>query len=128
MVGRPVQETDHDEDGDSATATEIGEVVAPAKVIRLTTMVDAIVQEIHNQPFDGASRARIRVMYRDALVEVGSALSDPLLDELARLQPGSTLSSDDELRVDIALLSGWLRGLRFGLAAAEVPFSLRDKD
>jgi hypothetical protein len=90
--------------------------------------VDAIVEEMHARPFDGASRARIRVMYRDALVEVGSALSDPLLEELARLQPGSGLSSDDELRVDIALLSGWLRGLRFGLAAAEVPFTLRDRD
>lgn len=106
----------------------VGVVVAPAKVIRLTSMVDAIVEEMHNQPFDRTSRARIRVMYRDALVEVGSALSDPLLEELARLQPGARLSSDDELRVDIAQLSGWLRGLRFGLAAAEVPFTLRDED
>lgn len=119
MAGQLVHETDHD--------AEMAEVVAPAKVIRLTTMVDAIVEEMHRQPFDGATRARIQVLYRDALVEVGSALSDPLLEELSRLQPGSQLSSDDELRVSIALLSGWLRGLRFGLAAAEVPYTLRDE-
>lgn len=113
---------------EGAAVDEVGVVVAPAKVIRLTSMVEAIVEEMHSQPFDQTSRARIRGMYRDALVEVGSALSDPLLDELARLQPGARLSSDDELRVDIALLSGWLRGLRFGLAAAAVPFTLRDED
>ncbi len=121
-TGRGVPESE------TETGADLGEVVAPAKVLRLTTMVDAIVEEMHVEPFDGPCRARIRVMYRDALVEVGSALSDPLLDELARLQPGSKLSSDDELRVDIALLSGWLRGLRFGLATAEVPFTLRDQD
>lgn len=103
-------------------------VVAPAKVLRLTTMMEAIVEELHTEPLDDATRTRVRVMYRDALIEVGSALSDALLDELARLQPDSTLSSDDELRVDIALLSGWLRGLRFGLAAAEVPFTLRNEE
>lgn len=102
-----------------------GEVVAPRKVLRLATMVDAIVEELHAQPLDGASRARIRLMYRDALVEVGSTLSDPLLDELARLQPALRRSSDDELRIDISLLAGWLRGLRFGLATAEVPYVLK---
>ena len=29
-----------------------------------------------------------------------------------------------EMRIDIALLAGWLRGLRYGLAAAEVPYDL----
>lgn len=99
-------------------------VVAPGKVLRLATMVDAIVEELHAQPVDGASRARIRLMYRDALIEVGSTLSDPLLEELARLQPVMRVTSDDELRIDIAQLAGWLRGLRFGLEAAEVPFEL----
>ncbi len=105
-----------------------GEVVAPRKVLRLAAMVDAIVEELHAQPLGGASRARIRRMYRDALVEVGSSLSDPLLDELARLQPDLRQCSDDELRIDIALLAGWLRGLRFGLATAEVAYVLEPSD
>ncbi len=100
------------------------EVVAPAKVLRLATMVEAIVGELHDRPVDGASRARIRCMYRDALVEVGSTLSDALLDELSRLQPEICEASDDELRIDIALLAGWLRGLRYGLATNEVPYRL----
>lgn len=100
------------------------EVVAPGKVVRLAAMVDAIVLELHQGPVDGATRARIRCMYRDALVEVGSSLADPLLEELARLQPVACHDSDDELRIDIALLAGWLRGLRYGLAAAEVPYDL----
>ena len=100
-----------------------GEVLAPAKVLRLATMVDALVAELHAEP-DSVGLTRIRVLYRDALVEVGSTLSDPLLEELARLQPSVQVSSDDELRIDIVQLAGWLRGLRFGLAAAEVPFEL----
>lgn len=105
-----------------------GDVVAPGKVLRLATMIDAIVEELHARPVDGASRARIHIMYRDALVEIGSTLSDSLLEELARLQPTTGVSSDDELRIDITLLAGWLRGLRSGLAAAQVPYELRSPD
>ncbi|MGQ0431225.1 MAG: proteasome activator [Microthrixaceae bacterium] len=107
---------------DRATA---GDVVAPGKVLRLAGMIDAIVEELHAQPLDGGNRARVQVMYRDALVEIGSTLSDTLLEELARLQPTKGVSSDDELRIDITLLAGWLRGLRSGLAAAQVPYELR---
>ena len=100
------------------------DVVAPAKVLRLATMVDAIVVELHESSGDSAARARVRCMFRDALVEVGSTLADPLLEELARLQPVICHASDDELRIDVAMLAGWLRGLRFGLETAEVPYEL----
>lgn len=103
----------------------IAEVVAPGKALRLAAMVDAIVEELHGECLDEASKARVRLMYEKALIEVGSTLSDPLLEELARLQPSLCAASDDELRVDIVLLAGWLHGLRFGLAVAEVPYSLR---
>lgn len=111
--------------GPVAIGATAGDVVAPGKVLRLATMIDAIVEELHDRPVDGANRARIQIMYRDALVEIGSTLSDPLLEELARLQPTKGVSSDDELRIDITLLAGWLRGLRSGLAAAQVPYVLR---
>lgn len=99
---------------------ELEVVISPVKAMRLADMVDAIVEELHAKPLDGATRARVRLLYRDALVEVGSTLSDPLLEELARLHPGCEAESDDELRIDIVLLSGWLHGLRFGLAVAEM--------
>jgi len=98
---------------------ELEVVIAPVKAMRLSDMVDAIVEELHSSPLDSATRARVRLLYRDALIEVGSTLSDPLLEELARLHPGCEADSDDELRIDIVLLSGWLHGLRFGLAVAE---------
>ncbi len=100
-------------------------VLAPAKVVRLAEMVDAIVDELHDEPVDGATRARLRQLYRAALVEVGSTLSDPLLDELSHLQPSSAVASDDDLRVAVAQLAGWLRGLRAGLATGDVAFILR---
>lgn len=113
----------HDACVEEPTIARSGEVIAPGKLLRLAAMVDAIVEELHAHP-DDDTVARIRVMYGDALIEVGSTLSDPLLEELARLQPTLRVASDDELRVDIVQLAGWLRGLRFGLAAAEVPFEL----
>lgn len=100
-------------------------VLAPAKVMRLAAMVDAIVDELHDEPVDVATRARLRQLYRAALVEVGSTLSDPLLDELSHLQPSSDVVTDDDLRVAVAQLAGWLRGLRAGLATGDVAFILR---
>lgn len=105
-------------------ATQAAEVLAPAKVLRLATMIDSIVEELRSRPVDGETRARVRVMYGDFLIEVGSALSDPLLEELARFHPSAGATTDDVLRVDLVLLAGWLRGLRDGLAAAEVPYDL----
>ncbi|MFZ6002867.1 MAG: proteasome activator [Actinomycetota bacterium] len=105
-------------------AAQASEVVAPAKVLRLATMIDSIVEELRSRPVDGDTRARVRIMYRDVLVEVGSTLSDPLLEELARFHPSARATTDDVLRVDLVLLAGWLRGLRDGLAAAEVPYDL----
>lgn len=99
-------------------------VLAPAKVVRLAEMIDAITDELHDEPIDRAARARLRDLYRVVLVEVGSTLSDPLLDELAHLQQSPEVGSDDEMRVVVAQLAGWLRGLRAGLATGDVPFVL----
>lgn len=99
-------------------------VLAPGKVLRLGAMVDAIVDELRTAPLDEATRAQIRRLYRDALVEIGSTLSDPLLEELAGLQTATRLGSDAELRIVVAQLAGWLHGLCEGLAAGDVPFVL----
>jgi len=99
-------------------------VLAPGKVLRLGAMVDAIVDELRASPLDEATRAQIRRLYRDALVEVGSTLSDPLLEELAGLQSAPALGSDAELRIVVAQLAGWLHGLCEGMAAGDVPYVL----
>lgn len=99
-------------------------VLAPGKVVRLSAMVDAIVDELHEECFDPAVRERVRQMYHDALVEVGSTLSDPLLSELAHLQRSTGAASDDDLRIIVVQLAGWLRGLCNGMAAGDVTIVL----
>lgn len=99
-------------------------VLSPGKVVRLGAMVDAIVEELHDGPFDGAARIRVRQLYRTALIEVGSTLSDPLLHELAHLQHPDQTISDDDLRISVAQLAGWIHGLRDGMASGVVPFVL----
>jgi hypothetical protein len=103
-------------------------VLSPGKVVRLGAMVDAIVEELHDGPVDSAARTRVRDLYRTALIEVGSTLSDPLLDELAHLQPAHHVDSDDDLRIVVAQLAGWIHGLRDGMASGAVPFMLPAAD
>lgn len=100
------------------------EVVAPAKVLRLTAMVDALVDELHLTPVTALDAYGLWVRYDTILIEVGSALSDPLLEELARLVSTASGRSPAELHVAVAQLAGWLHGLASGLATAQVPFLL----
>jgi len=88
-------------------------LVAPGKAMRLADMIDTMVRELHAAPIDDAARIRLLSAYRSVLVEVGSTLSDALLDELARLQTASLdpSCSIDEARVAMAQLEGWLHGL-----------------
>ena len=61
-------------------------VVAPGKALRLADMIDVLVKEIHEAPIDEEARIRFLGLYHATLVEVGSTLSDALLEEFARLQ------------------------------------------
>ena len=92
-------------------------VVAPGKAVRLADMIDALVDELHTAAIDDEARARFLMLYRAALVEVGSTLSDALLTELARVQTVSVTdcASCDELRVAMTQLAGWLAGWLHGV-------------
>jgi len=87
-------------------------------------MVDALVAELHLTPVDADGAHQLWDSYDTILIEVGSALSDPLLEELARLVATTSRRSTDELHVAVAQLAGWLHGLASGLATAQVPFLL----
>lgn len=89
------------------------ELVALAKVTRLLDTLDAGLTELNDLDPDDEARERLIEAYRASLVEVTSALSDPLVDELVALHigpldPGSSLS---ELKVAEAQLLGWTMGL-----------------
>jgi hypothetical protein len=89
------------------------ELVALAKVTRLLDTLDAGLTELNDIDPDDEARERLIEAYRTSLVEMTSALSDPLVDELVALNigpldPGSSLS---ELKVAEAQLLGWAMGL-----------------
>jgi len=110
------------------TAGEV--LLTPEKAIRLSDMIRSILDELHRSAPDGSlARERLAAVYGSALVELGSTLSDPLLDELANLQTGSIddSSSIDEVRIALAQLSGWVLGLLLGTGEGLVCALLRDE-
>ena len=95
-------------------------VEAPAKVMRVGSMVRQLLEEVRETDLDEPSRDRVREMYDTAVRELSSALSPDLREELDRLAPalddGAT-PTDAELRLVHAQLVGWLEGLFHGIQA-----------
>ena len=100
---------------------EINETIDhPAKVMRIGTMLKQLLAEVRSTDLDEASRQRLRDIYETSVGEVGSALSQDLREELARLaspfddpEPPSAV----ELQIAKAQLVGWLEGLIQGMKA-----------
>jgi hypothetical protein len=115
---------------EEAAAADGEVVVAPGKALRLADMIDALVQEIHAAPLDEIARARFLELYQSTLVEVGSTLSDELLEELARMQTASINdgATFDELRVAMTQLEGWLHGVLLGVLTGSTSFTIRDDE
>jgi hypothetical protein len=86
------------------------------KLARVHGMASALIDELHRGQLDDQSRARLERLSYDALVEMGSAVPDDMLEELHRLvQPADGPSATDaELRVVWAQLLGWLNGVAVG--------------
>ncbi len=112
-------------------------VLTPAKAIRLSDMMLSLLDELHEATerdgMDDIARARLAAIYGAALVEIGSSVSDPLLDELSTLMTPIVdgASSLDEVRVAMAQLSGWILGLLVatteGLIAMCIPASPEER-
>ena len=95
-------------------------VTAPAKVMRIGSMVKQLLEEVRTGSLDEPSRERLAEIYERSIVELSEALSPDLQDELRNLalpfKDGVT-PSDGELRVAKAQLVGWLEGLFHGIQA-----------
>jgi hypothetical protein len=106
-----------DQDGaDDATES----VESPGKVMRIGSMIKQLLEEVRQSDLDEPSRERLREIYDTSVVELSSALSPDLQDELKRLalpfdEPG--VPSEGELRIAKAQLVGWLEGLFHGIQA-----------
>ncbi len=105
-------------DADLENQTE--SVIAPAKVMRIGSMVKQLLDELKVTPLDEASRERLAEIYERSVAEVASALSPDLADELhALVLPfrDGEVPSTAELSVVKAQLVGWLEGLFHGIQA-----------
>ncbi|MPY93657.1 MAG: DUF2587 domain-containing protein [Acidimicrobiia bacterium] len=92
----------------------------PAKIMRIGTMIRALLEEARNADLDEAGRDKLRVIYDTSVKELASTLSPDLEDELMRLtHPFSAdgQPSGSELRIAQAQLVGWLEGLFQGIQA-----------
>ena len=98
-----------------------GEVIEqPSKIMRIGTMIRALLEEARNADLDEAGRERLKTIYDTSVKELASTLSPDLQDELERLTSPfapDAQPSGSELRIAQAQLVGWLEGLFQGIQA-----------
>ena len=100
--------------------TTLETVTAPAKVMRIGSMIKQLLGEVHSMTLDLPSRERLAEIYERSIVELAEALSPDLQEELRMLAlpfNDGEVPSDAELRVAKAQLVGWLEGLFHGIQA-----------
>jgi hypothetical protein len=95
-------------------------VTAPAKVMRIGSMVKQLLEEVKGTDLDEASRERLAEIYERSIVELADALSPDLQQELRMLTlpfKDGVAPTSGEIRVAHAQLVGWLEGLFHGIQA-----------
>ena len=103
-----------------APAEEMSEIESPGKIIRIGAMVKQLLEEVRSTTLDEAARDQLRDIYENSLVELKSAMSPDLGDELDRLAlafDDDAVPSEAQLRIAKAQLVGWLEGLFHGIQA-----------
>ena len=111
--------------GDAPGPTPVEEerreaVEEPAKVMRIGSMIKQLLEEVRTAELDGPARGRLKEIYDTSILELGTALSPDLREELHRVTipfGNDSDPSDAELRVAQAQLVGWLEGLFHGIQA-----------
>jgi hypothetical protein len=100
------------------TATE--SISAPAKVLRIGSMVKSLLDEVRQAPLDEKGRIRLREIHEQSIRDLAEGLSPDLVEELQRmtLPFDEKAPSESELRIAQAQLVGWLEGLFHGIQAA----------
>ena len=102
---------------DNETTETVSE---PAKVMRIGSMVKQLLEEVRNTQLDEPSRERLAEIYERSIVELTSAFSPDLQDELRNLAlpfRDGEIPTEAELRIAKAQLVGWLEGLFHGIQA-----------
>lgn len=100
---------------------ETNAVSDPAKLIRLGTMVQVLMDEVRRADTDEESRQLLARIHRETIEELGTILSADLMDELTEFAAccdSDGVPTEAEVRVAQAQLVGWLQGLLQGLQAS----------
>ncbi len=93
----------------------------PAKLIRLGTMVQALMTEVRSAETDENGRRMLARIHAETMEELGTVLSPDLLAELTEFTDccgDDGVPTESELRVAQAQLVGWLQGLLQGMQAS----------
>jgi len=95
------------------------QVTQPTKLIRIASMVRALLDEARLAQLDDAGRRHLKEIHERSVHELEGILSDDLREELEQvtLPFTSDTPSDAELRIAQAQLVGWLEGLFHGIQA-----------
>ena len=92
-----------------------------AKLIRLGTMTQSLMNSAREAPLDDEGRALLARIHGETMEALEDTMSDDLLDELKEFQIcidcGDQPPSEGELRIAQAQLVGWLQGLHQGFQA-----------
>ncbi len=95
-------------------------VTDPSKLIRIGSMVQALMAEVRSASPDEAGRELLARIHAETMEELSEVLSPDLMDELAEFQTcceGDT-PTESEIRIAQAQLVGWLQGLLQGFQAS----------
>ena len=103
----------------NADGSESEQVARPTKLIRIASMVRALLDEARLAQLDDAGRRHLKEIHERSVRELEGILSDDLRKELdeVTLPFSSDTPSDAELRIAQAQLVGWLEGLFHGIQA-----------
>ncbi len=95
---------------------------SPTKLIRIASMVRALLDEARRAPLDEAGRRLLGEIHDRSLADLSEILSGELKDELSYMtSPFLTdTPTESELRIAQAQLVGWLEGLFHGIQATMV--------
>ncbi|MHB8191371.1 MAG: bacterial proteasome activator family protein [Ferrimicrobium sp.] len=95
-------------------------VTSPAKVLRIGSMIKALLDEVRTSSIDENSRMRLAEIYESSIKELAQVLSPDLAEELRSFSlpfREGEVPSESELRIVQAQLVGWLEGLFHGIQA-----------
>lgn len=96
-------------------------VTDAAKLIRLGTMVQALMNEVRGADTDEQSRMMLARIHNETVDELSKVLSPDLMDELSEFAAccdEQGVPTESEIRVAQAQLVGWMQGLLQGLQAS----------